>query len=102
LNSVENRKGNLEHLHLYCPSKPLTQARSHCNEKVEEALTNLYNFASMRQYNLPLKESSRMTVLQENMIYAAKEAELQERKIIYLGKCTPATRQIWQSNLERA
>eukprot|EP00590_Aulacoseira_subarctica_P005385 CAMPEP_0172418598 /NCGR_PEP_ID=MMETSP1064-20121228/5061_1 /TAXON_ID=202472 /ORGANISM="Aulacoseira subarctica , Strain CCAP 1002/5" /LENGTH=302 /DNA_ID=CAMNT_0013157589 /DNA_START=1150 /DNA_END=2058 /DNA_ORIENTATION=+ len=26
------------------------------------------------------------------MIYAAKEAELQERKIIYLGKCTPATR----------
>ena len=30
-NSLENKKGNLEHLHVYCPSRHLLKARSHCN-----------------------------------------------------------------------
>ena len=81
-NSVDNKKGNLEHLHIYCPSKHLMKVRSHCNGKIEEALFEIYNAASMRQYHRPFDATGRSTLLQEKLLLAAKEAELQERLIL--------------------
>jgi len=43
---IRSKIGNLEHLHLYCTSQYLHEARVHCNEKLERAIFNLYNFAS--------------------------------------------------------
>jgi hypothetical protein len=43
-----NRIGNLEHIHLYCPSSFLQRARPHCNQKIEDAIYNLYNYTSLR------------------------------------------------------
>jgi hypothetical protein len=57
------RKGKLEHLHLYCSSKHLKKARYHCYQKIEDALHNIYNFASMLEYNCPFDESTRYTTL---------------------------------------
>jgi hypothetical protein len=37
----DKRAGTLEHLHLYCKSEYLTEARTHCNEKIESALHEL-------------------------------------------------------------
>jgi hypothetical protein len=81
--SFENvKKGNLEHLHLYCPSIHLKKAREHCNWKIEEALTNLYIYAAKLEYNCTMDATDRNTTLHENLINAAKEAELQERHIV--------------------
>jgi hypothetical protein len=81
-NSTNNKKGNLEHLHLYCPCTPLEKARLYCNQHIEDALLTIYNFASSRQYNCSFQDSTRATTLQDNLERAAKEAELEERKII--------------------
>ena len=81
-NSTTNKKGNLEHVHVYCPCKPLQDMRSLCNQKIEAALHKLYDFASVRQYNCPFHEAQRMPTLQEKLIAAAKRDELEERKII--------------------
>jgi hypothetical protein len=74
------RKGNLEHLHLYCSSKHLKKARYHCYQKIE--LHNIYNFASMLEYNCPFDESTRNTTLFENLYNAAIDAETQLRPIV--------------------
>ena len=80
-NSTDNMKGNLEHLHIYCPSRPLEKVRNFCNQKIEQALLALYDFAAMRQYQRPFEDCNRTTFLQENMTRAAKEAELEKRPI---------------------
>ncbi len=41
------RKGNLKHLHLFCPSMHLKKARTECNQKIESALYAIYDFAAM-------------------------------------------------------
>jgi hypothetical protein len=50
-NNSDRISGNLEHLHLYCSATYLVAARSHCNQKIEDAIVNLYNYASLREYN---------------------------------------------------
>jgi len=82
----ENNIRNLEHLHIYCPSKFLVKTRDHCNQKLEIALQKLYNFAYLREFNMQLSDNTQSTMLQENMIMAAKDAELQERPDIRFSK----------------
>lgn len=84
--SICNKSGSLEHLHMFCSSEILVQARNHCRQKIETALQNLYNFASKREYDCSLQESNRHSTLQENLILAAKEAELLTRPVIRDGK----------------
>jgi hypothetical protein len=74
--------GNLEHLHNYCNSKHLQKVRGHCNQKIEEALHSLYDFAAKREFNCTMDEARCNTTLQENLITAARESELQERPIL--------------------
>ena len=92
-NSTNNKKGNLEHVHVYCPCKPLKDIRLFCNQKIEEALIKLYDYASMREYNCSFRDSPRMTTLQEKLINTAKRAELEERKIIRNSKVIYESRQ---------
>jgi hypothetical protein len=42
----------------------------------------IYDFAAQREFNLTLAETTRNTTLQENLISAAKDAELQDRPIV--------------------
>jgi hypothetical protein len=77
INSI--KIGNLEHLHIYCDSK---HVRAHCNQKIEETLHNLYNFATKREFNCSMDEARCNTTLQENLIIAARKSELQERPIL--------------------
>jgi hypothetical protein len=79
---TDNKKGTLGHLHLYCPSMFLQRVHAHCNQKLEEAIYQLYNFASLNECSLPLHEITCATTLQENMIATAKESELQVRPIV--------------------
>ncbi len=81
-NMITNRVGNIEHLHLYCSNTCMQRTRLHCNYKIEEALHNLYSFAAQQEYGCSFEESSRHTLLQEHLISAARETELQERPII--------------------
>jgi hypothetical protein len=71
---------------MFCSSEILVQARNQCRQKIETALKNLHNFASKREYDCSLQESNRHSTLQENLILAAKEAELLTRLVIRDGK----------------
>ena len=88
----KNSKGNLEHLHIYCPSRHLQRVRSYCNEKLEKAIHNLYDYVSYRESNCSMQERNRMCTLQENLIVAAKEAELQERPTVQSNQIIFETR----------
>ena len=77
-----NKKGNLEHLHLYCPSRHLKRVRDRYNANIEDALRRLYDFISYREKNCAYNECARMCTLQENLIAAAKETELLERPTV--------------------
>jgi hypothetical protein len=76
------RKGNLEHLHLFCHSIHLKKARSECNQKIESALYAIYDFAAMREFHLMLSKTTRRTTSQEQLLSAAKDAELMDRPIV--------------------
>jgi hypothetical protein len=52
------RKGNLEHLHLFCQSIHLKKARMECNQKIESALYAIYDFAAMREFNQTLSKTT--------------------------------------------
>jgi hypothetical protein len=80
INSI--KIGNLEHLHIYCNSKHLQNVRAHCNQKIEEALHNLYDFAAKREFNCSMDKARCNTTLQENLFIVARESELQERPIL--------------------
>jgi hypothetical protein len=43
INSSDGKVGNLEHLHMYCTSRHLQKVRVHCNQKIEDAIRDLYN-----------------------------------------------------------
>jgi len=79
---VRNNIGNLKHLHLYCSSTHLKKARTHCYQKIELALQNLYDYASIIEFDCPLYECLQKTILQERMETAAREAELLSRPVI--------------------
>ena len=51
----------------------------HCYQKIEGAILNLYNYASVREFGTPFLEHSRITTLQENLETAAEETEKAER-----------------------
>ncbi len=79
---VRNNIGNLKHLHLYCSSTHWKKARTHCYQKIELALQNLYDYASIIEFDCPLYECLQKTILQERMETAAREAELLSRPVI--------------------
>jgi len=81
-NMITNRVGNIEHLHLYCSNTCIQRTRLYCNYKIEEALHNLYSFAAQQEYGCSFEESSRHTLLQEQLISAARETESQERPVV--------------------
>jgi hypothetical protein len=81
-NNSDRISGNLEHLHLYCSATYLVAAQSHCNQKIEDAIVNLYNYASLREYNTSAQNALQKSTLQERMEQAAKRAELLERLIV--------------------
>jgi hypothetical protein len=74
--------GNLEHLHQYCSSTILQRARTHCNQRIENAILNLCNFASINEDGHAFQDRSRHTILQDMLITAARKAELQSRPIV--------------------
>jgi hypothetical protein len=55
-NTTNGSIGNLEHLHLYCTLPTLKEARAHCNQKIEDALFDIYNYTSKLEYNWPFQE----------------------------------------------
>jgi len=81
-NDVQKKIGNMEHLHLYCTACHLMDARSHCHQKIEKAIVDLYNFASMREFGIPFMSNSRKSTLQENLESIATNLEKQERVIV--------------------
>jgi hypothetical protein len=80
--NTRRRIGNLEHLQVYCASPILVGARSFCHQKIENAIYELYNFASIREYGTSLLETSRVPSLQEKMEQLALELELLERPTV--------------------
>ncbi len=74
--------GNLEHLHLYCTSQLLHDTRTHCNEKIESAIHEMYHYASLREYGVSLQDANRKTSLQEKAENAAKALEKENRLIV--------------------
>jgi len=59
------RISHIEHLHLYCKSSLLVNARSRCHQKIERAIYNLYHFASLRKFGISFQQNSHITMLQK-------------------------------------
>jgi hypothetical protein len=78
----DTQPGDLDHLHLYCKSPILINARAHCHKKIEMALYNLYDTASMVEYNMSSSAANRRTKLQQKLEQRAMEIEKQERRIV--------------------
>jgi hypothetical protein len=55
---------------------------SYCHQKIEKAIHELYNFASVREFNLSFQENSRTSTLQERLENCALELEKQERPVV--------------------
>jgi hypothetical protein len=64
----------------------LDKARAHCNQKIEDALFDIYNYASKREYNQPFKECDRLTSLQEELEKNAVILEKTERTTVCKSK----------------
>ena len=75
------RSGDLEHLHLYCRNASLVKARAFCHDKLEQAIYNIYNYASIREKNLSFAENPRTSTLQEQLEHIARNLEKQEHLI---------------------
>jgi hypothetical protein len=84
--------GTLEHMHLYCMSPHLIDARSHCYQKIESALAALYNYVSLLEYNKPTQDAMQQTKLQENFEHTAHQTELEERPVCKDSKVVMETR----------
>jgi hypothetical protein len=78
--------GNLEHLHQYCTGPILVDVRNHCNQKIEDALFDIYDYASIHGYNLPFNECNRISTLQENLENCAVELKKTERLTVQKSK----------------
>ncbi len=86
--------GNLEHLHLYCTSQLLQDTRTHCNEKIESAIHEMYHYASLREYGVSLQDANRKTSLQEKAENAAKALEKENRLIVKQRQLITDSRQL--------
>jgi len=58
-------------------------ARSHWPQKIEKAIVDSYNFASLREFGVPFLSNSRRSTLQENLERIATNLEKQERVIVW-------------------
>jgi hypothetical protein len=85
-NTTNGSIGNLEHLHLYCTLPTLKEARAHCNQKIEDALFDIYNYTSKLEYNWPFQEWIRLTTLQEELEKNAVTLEKAERTTVCKSK----------------
>jgi len=79
---ADRMSGNLEHLHVYCPSPILVSAREHCHQKIEDAIYALYNYAASREFGTVLENSTRITILQERIETTARNTEKTERQVV--------------------
>jgi len=64
----------------------LDKARAQCNQKIEDALFDIYNYASKHEYNQPFKECDRLTTLQEELEKNAIILEKTERTTVCKSK----------------
>jgi len=64
----------------------------HCQEKMEDALRNLYQYASSVEYNVPFDETSLLSSLQQRLENAAMDIERQERCIVNQTRLTREAR----------
>jgi len=71
--------GTREHLHLYCNMKTLIKTREHCNQKIELALFDIYDYASKLEYNQLLQRCNCLSKLQEDLERVASNLEKTER-----------------------
>ncbi len=79
-------------MQLYCMMPHLIDARSPCNEKIESALTVLYNYTSLLEYNKPTQDATQQTKLQENFENTACQTELEQRPCCRDSKAVMETR----------
>jgi hypothetical protein len=80
------RCGNLEHMHLFCPSPILVNTRAHCVQKIETALFNIHNYASIWEYDVSVQNAPNRSSLQDDMEKASLDTELRERPIVCNNK----------------
>jgi hypothetical protein len=73
----------LEHLHVLFVTSTLEKARKHCQDKLETAIYELYDFAAIQEYNVPFSEATRKTTLQEKLELAVVETERLPRYIVH-------------------
>jgi len=93
--------GNLEHLHQYCTGPILVDVRNHCNQKIEDALFDIYDYASIHGYNLPFNECNRISTLQENLENCAVELKKTERLTVQKSKLLLEARQTYIAILSK-
>jgi hypothetical protein len=86
--------GNLEHLHIYCQAPLLVKTRDFCHDKMEQAIFNIYDFASMLEYDIPLSSAPRSPSLQEHLEQMALDIETMSRPVIINSQCKMETRSI--------
>ena len=72
------RSSNLEHMHFYCCNASLAKARLFCNDKLENAIHAIYNYASTRESNLSFDANKRTSTQQEKLERTAIELEKEE------------------------
>jgi hypothetical protein len=93
--------GNLEHLHQYCTGPILVDVRNHCNQKIEDALFDIYDYASIHGYNLPFNECNRISTLQENLENCAVELKKTERLTVQKSKLLLEARETYIAILSK-
>jgi hypothetical protein len=55
--------------------KTLVKTRKHCNQKIELALFDIYDYASKLEYNQPLQRCNGLSKLQEDLERVASNLE---------------------------
>lgn len=96
------RSGNLEHMHLYCRNASLIKARNFCNEKIEQAVHALYDFASTRECNLSFENNSRTSTLQATLEQIAVDIEKQEHPVFRNNQIVMEARTVNKAILRRS
>jgi hypothetical protein len=92
---------------MYCTSPILIKAREYCHGKIEGALYDLYNYASIHEYELTLGAAPCKTTLQEKLENAATSVEKQERMVVRNSHTKMETREknvaiLWKQALMEA
>jgi hypothetical protein len=98
-NRPSDKIGTLEHLPPYCNSPILQKTRDFCYKKIEDALFDIYDFASKREYDTPLEDNVRTSSLQERLEQAATILERTPRPILRDSTLVTESRSINQAIL---